>query len=131
MNALEVPLGLRRWFVVHFLADLAFALPLMLAPSWTLGIMGWSSVDPIAARLVAAALFAIGTESWLMRNASVDRFRTMLRLKCLWSGAAIAALTLAIAEGAPAFVWVILVIFGAFSAVWQYYRVQLAERSVT
>jgi hypothetical protein len=128
MSTLEVPLGLRRWFVVHFIADLAFAIPLMLAPRWTLGLLGWGSVDAISARLVAAALFAIGTESWLMRNASVEQFRTMLRLKCLWSGAALAALALSIAAGAPVFVWVILVIFGAFSAVWQFYRVQLAEQ---
>lgn len=128
MSTLEVPLGLRRWFVVHFIADLAFAVPLMLAPSWTLGLLGWGCVDSTSARLIAAALFAIGTESLLMRNASVDRFRTMLRLKCLWSGAALAALALSIAEGAPVFVWVILVIFGAFGALWQFYRVQLAQK---
>lgn len=127
MSATEVPPGLRRWFVAHFVADLTFALPLMVAPARTLGLFGWTSIDPVAARLVASALFAIGTESLLMRNASVDRFRTMLRLKCLWSGAALVALTLSLADDAPPLAWVLLAIFAVFSAVWNFYRVRLGD----
>jgi hypothetical protein len=126
MEELRVPVGLRHWFVVHFAADLAFALPLMVAPEFVLGAFGWTTVDPVAARLVAAALFAIGTESLLMRDASAERFRTMLRLKCLWSGAAVVALGLSLARGAPPFTWAIAAIFVGFSAVWHYYRVVLA-----
>jgi len=54
-----VPSSLRTWFVVHSIADIAFALPLFLAPHWTLTLLGWHAVDPIATRLVAAALFGI------------------------------------------------------------------------
>jgi hypothetical protein len=127
MSLSEVPVGLRRWFVVHFVVDLAFALPLVAAPSRTLEAFGWVTVDPVAARLVGAALFAIGTESLLMRGAGVERYRTMLRLKCLWSGAALLGLALALLEGAPPFTWALLGIFAVFSVVWQYYRLALGK----
>src|SRR2546426_5283160 len=40
-----VPSSLRTWFVIHFLADVLFALPLFLAPRWTLSLLGWPAVD--------------------------------------------------------------------------------------
>jgi len=67
-----VPKSLRVWFVIHFVADLLFALPLFFAPVFTLKLFGWETVDPATSRLVAAALFGIGIESLLGRNASAD-----------------------------------------------------------
>lgn len=46
MSATEVPPRLRRGFVVYFVADLTFALPLMVAPARVLGFFGWTAVDP-------------------------------------------------------------------------------------
>ncbi len=51
----EVPNALKKWFVAHFITDIIFAVPLFLFPSAFLGALGWSVVDPFAARLVAAA----------------------------------------------------------------------------
>lgn len=36
-NKAEVPRALRIWFVIHFAIDMAFALPLMVAPGLLLG----------------------------------------------------------------------------------------------
>ena len=83
-----VPVWLRRWFVVHFVADWIFALPLFVAPRAFLGLLGWTEVDPVSARLVAAAHFGIGTESLLNRNGTVESFRSMLNLKIIWSATA-------------------------------------------
>ena len=77
-----VPSSLRCWFVVHFVADIAFALPLFLAPQWTLTLLGWRAVDPIATRLVAAALFGIGIQSLLGRDEDAATFRALLNLRC-------------------------------------------------
>jgi hypothetical protein len=121
----EVSAALRRWFVVHFAVDLAFAVPLFVAPELTLELFGWSRVDPVSARMVAAALFAIGTESLLMRGGTIDQFRTMLSLKCLWSGAALLGLTLSLARGAPPLTWPLLLTFALFAVVWNYYRLAL------
>lgn len=57
---MEVPSSLKRWFVFHFTADITFAVPLMVVPVSFLNFFGWSTVDPIATRIVAAALFGIG-----------------------------------------------------------------------
>ncbi len=55
--------NLRTWFVIHFVADYLFALPLLIAPTWLLNLFGWQSIDPFTARLVGAAL--IGIFIWL------------------------------------------------------------------
>ena len=126
----SVPRALRRWFVVHFVIDILFAIPLMIAPGWMLGWLGWESVDPYTARLASAALFGIGIESWLGRNAGVESFRNMLNLKIIWSlGAIIGAgwSLLESAQGRPLFAWAVLVIFLGFNVLWVYWRVKLTE----
>ena len=120
-----VPVSLRRWFVVHFVADLIFAVPLVVAPVASLRMLGWMSVDPVAPRLVGAALAGIGIESLLGRNDSVDGFRAMLRLKSIWSAVAVIGLALSIFQGAPPLTWAFLAIFLGFAVLWNYYRIRL------
>ena len=80
---MSLPKTLRWWFVVHFVADVLFAVPLFLAPRAFLGALGWTAVDPVATRLVAAALFGIGIQSLLGRDESPATFRAMLNLKII------------------------------------------------
>ena len=114
-----MPEALRRWFVLHFVVDLLFAIPLMLAPEWSLGLIGWAPVDPVAVRLVAAALFAIGIESYLGRNAGPEAYSDMLNLKIIWSAGAVLALALGLLAGRqPAWALALLLsIFLAFNLV--------------
>lgn len=126
----SVPAALRTWFVVHFAADMLFAVPLMLAPQAMLTWFGWQTVDPIAARLVAAALFGIGIESYLGRSAGVEAYRGMLNLKIIWSLGAVAGIAASIyqgAQGRPPAVWALLAIFAAFNLVWVYWRWRLRD----
>jgi hypothetical protein len=114
--------------VVHFVADVAFALPLMFAPEFTLRLFGWQTIDPIATRIVAAALFAIGIESWLGRNAGVEAYRGMLNLKIIWSAAVVlgaGASLLSGAQGAPLMGWAVMAVFLFFNLVWVYWRRKL------
>jgi hypothetical protein len=124
---MDIPASLRRWFVFHFVADILFAVPLIVAPEAFLSALGWSTVDPVSARLVGAALVGIGTQSLIGRNEGVDAFRAMLNLKLLWSSAAILGLLLSIGGGAPPFAWGILATFIAFFGVWFYYRVRIKQ----
>jgi hypothetical protein len=121
--------GLRRWFVIHFAVDLIFAVPLMLVPEQLLGFIGWSNIDPVAARLVAAALFGIGIESYLGRDSGPEAFRAMLNLKIIWSLAAVVALAWGLLGGSgPAWVlWALLVVFAGFNLVWVYWRLRLGR----
>ncbi|MGE4234114.1 MAG: hypothetical protein AB7F43_12370 [Bacteriovoracia bacterium] len=123
----SVPKSLRMWFVIHFLADIAFAIPLILVPVETLRIFGWTTIDPLATRLVGAALVGIGVESLLGRNASIESFQTMLRLKILWSVSANIGIALTILQGAPRAAWIFQGIFVSFSALWIFYKYQLGK----
>ena len=125
-----VPQALRNWFVVHFVADTLFAVPLMIAPAWLLGLFGWQQVDPYTARVVAAALFGIGIESLLGRKAGVESFRNMLNLKIIWSLAVLVGIVWSWGEGAqgnPPMVWALFGIFAGFNLLWVYWRWKLSR----
>lgn len=121
MDPEDVPLWLRRWFVVHFAVDLLVAVPLFVAPRAVLGLLGWIEVDPAMARVVAAALFAIGIQSLLCRNEPRRTFLAMLNLKLIWSGFAIVGILISVLQDAPPVAWGFLGVFVAFSAVWWRY----------
>jgi hypothetical protein len=123
-----VPQALRRWFVIHFVTDMVFAIPMMIAPVRLLTLFGWEAVDPFMTRLAAAALFGIGIESYLGRHAGAESYRTMLTLKVIWSLGAIVAAGVSLAQGLhgrPLMLWAVLVIFLGFNGVWVYWRVRL------
>jgi len=121
MEDAAVPLALRRWFVVHFVVDLLVAVPLLVAPRPTLFLLGWREVDPAMSRVVAAALFAIGIQSLLVRNESRPVLLAMLKLKMVWSGFAILGILVSALQGAPPFAWLFLMVFAAFATVWWRY----------
>lgn len=120
-----VPAGLRRWFVAHFAIDWLVGVPLFLAPEPILKLFGWHSVDPIATRLVAAALLGIGGQSWFGRNAGVKEFRGMLNLKIIWAAAASLGLLIGVLTGGPILAWLGLGVFLSFLALWLFWRFRL------
>ena len=126
-NVDTVPNGLRTWFVIHFVADVLFAIPLLLFPQALLNFFGWKTYDPIMTRLVGAALMGIGVESLLGRNASAATFRAMLNLKVIWASSALIAIGFGIAEGAASTAWLFMTIFFVFWCVWVYYRMALKK----
>ena len=117
----EIPNALRRWFVVHCVADWLFAVPLFFAPEAFLGALGWTVVDPATSRAVAAALVGIGTQSYLDRNAGVEVYRTMLSLKVLWSATACIGLAWTALSGGPPMAWGLFAVFLAFHVLWARY----------
>lgn len=130
----DVPAALRRWFVVHFLVDVLFAVPLMLAPEITLRLFGWQTVDVITARVVAAALFGIGIESFLGLNAGRQVFIGMLNLKIIWSLAVVFGVGFSLlkgSQGSPPLAWLLVAVFVAFNLLWLYWRRQLTSSTRT
>jgi hypothetical protein len=123
----SIPQSLRTWFVIHFVVDLVFAIPLFFFPQRTLLLFGWEYIDPVTTRLVGAALLGIGGESYFGRNASKEVFLAMLNLKIIWAMGAVLGIGLGIRDGAPIIAWGILGIFALFLFVWLYYRIQLRE----
>jgi hypothetical protein len=127
-SADEVPDALRRWFVVHCVVDWMFALPLLLCPEVFLGALGWPTVDPMAARGVAAALVGIGTQSLLSRNAGAAVYRELLSLKILWSATATLGFGWTVLTTGPRVGWVFVVIFALFCGLWAYWWRRLRTR---
>ncbi len=124
----EIPKSLKGWFVVHFIADTLFAVPLFIAPVFLLELLNWQSIDPVMARMVAAALFGIGIESLLCIKLGKDAFIAMLNLKIIWSFAAITGFSIGLVQGLFGYTAVgisLLLIFGAFNILWIYWRVKL------
>lgn len=123
-----VPKALRNWFFVHFLVDVIFAIPLLIAPVFFLNRLGWQVVDPVTARLVAAALFGIGIESLLSYRSDISNYQGMLNLKIIWSLGAITGLTISLAQGdqgRPIILWLLLFVFIVFNILWVFWKIKL------
>lgn len=118
----SVPKSLKTWFIIHFILDILFAIPLLLFPVWFLQIMGFVTVEPMTARLVGAALIGIGGNSFLMRNKSKGVYLAMLNLKLLWSAFAVIGIFMTMMQGGPTVGWLILIVFVAFFFLWSYYK---------
>lgn len=114
----EVPARLQWWFKVHCVVDLLFAVPLFVAPVTVLSLLGWTAIDPLTTRVVAAALVGIGVESFLGAGNGREHYRGMLRLKVLWSLTANVGILISILQGAPPAAWLFQGIFVGFSALW-------------
>ncbi len=127
---MDVPPTLRTWFVAHFVVDVVFAVPLLVAPALLLGRLGWTCVDPTSARLVGAALLGIGTQSFLGRNDGLEAYKAMLNLKIIWSLSASVGLLVSIAQGAPQAAWAFMSAFIAFAGVWIHYRIRMKQLAV-
>lgn len=117
----EVPKSLRTWFVIHFYADMVFGIPLLIFPETIMPLLGWNPIDPIATRVVGAALMGIGIESYLGRNAGREVFGAMLNLKVIWSSSAILGISLGLWNGGAMAGWLFLATFVIFWFVWVYY----------
>jgi len=128
-RSIEVPASLRLWFAVHAVVDLGAGLPLLIAPEVVLPRLGWTVVDPVAARLVGAALVGIGVSSWRTRMAGAAVMRALVGLKVVWSAGAILALVISIARGAPELTFLFLSIFLAFCGVWSHHAIRFRQLS--
>jgi hypothetical protein len=131
-SELTVPRALSVWFIIHFIADMMLAVPLFLFPERTLEFFGWEQVDVVMARVVAAALFGIGIDSFLVRKSSIGIFKNMLDLKIIWSGMASVAILWSLLEGAqgtPDMAWTVLGVIVIFHFVWWYWRFKVEKLS--
>lgn len=88
------------------------------------------AVDPLAARVTAAAFFAIGLESLFGRNASREKYIGMLRLKLIWSAFSTMGIAWSTLDGSlryPLIGWMLAAVFAAFHALWWYWLVRIRK----
>lgn len=125
IKEVKVPELLRTWFLIHFIVDTLFAIPLIFAPEWLIGLFNWPVIDVFLARLVGAALLGIGGVSFLKRNAGLESYQSLLTLKIVWSSSAILGILLSLPENYPRITWLFLGFFILFLIVWVYYKRKL------
>lgn len=125
-NFMKTNRSLRAWFMLHFIVDYVVAVPLFLFPFETLTFLGWQVIDPISARVVSAAFFAVGGISYASRNADEKTYYHLLILKIVWSISATAALVIAVLQGGASWgVWAAMILFILFGSVWIYFWLKL------
>lgn len=122
MSVEELPKkSLKFLFVLHFCLDVVFAIPMFFFPAQTLGIFGWQVVDPVATRVVAAALFGIGIQSLLSRDADKKTYRALLSLKIIWSFFASVGIAVSLVQQqGPELGWALFGVFASFFIIWTY-----------
>jgi hypothetical protein len=128
----DIPASLRGWFVVDFVfSTLVTGLPLLVLPEPVLSRLGWVAVDPLASRLVGAALVALGWQSWRSRKSGRAVYRALLGLKVIWCSLAIIGSIAAIGAGAPQPTWALLSALLIFDGVWIHHAVRLKRSQPT
>ncbi len=116
-----VPSSLRRWFLLHFVVDMTFGIPLIFIPVWVMELFEFGSVDTLTVRLVGAALIGIGGASLWANAEKIEVYRSLLQLKILWSGSALVAIALYLFSGGNNWAYLFFAIFFLFSVIWNYY----------
>ena len=119
---IDVPESLRKWFIVHFVIDILFAIPLIFFPLKLFNFFEISNVDPLMSGLVGAALIGIGGASLLNHKRNKESYLIMLELKLLWSAAAILVLAYSIFKTGTTSLIFVLILFVFFFLLWLYYR---------
>jgi len=120
-----IPKSLKTWFVIHFLLDIIFGLPLLLIPTAAANFLGFEIIQTLPLRLVGAALIGIGSTSIIKRDANIDSYKSLLTLKIIWSFSAIIGILLSILESPLLIFWGMLTIFVIFNVVWVYYYLRI------
>ncbi|HVZ70740.1 MAG TPA: hypothetical protein VHJ20_00060 [Polyangia bacterium] len=124
---MTVPPSLRTWLLVHAAFAAVIGAPLFVAPDALLHRLGWTAVDPVATRLVAAALLAIASLSFFQRHAGVEIYRAILSFNVVWSMAAAVGLFVGIGVGAPNAAWAVLCAEIVFAGVWIHHAIRFRQ----
>lgn len=121
-----IPKSLRTWFLIHFVLDYLFGIPLLFFPEYFLLFCNLPPVtDLLSLRLVGAALLGIGGISLLSNKAGFETYNSLLNLKIIWSVSALIGILIAMNQGYPSKGWLFFFIFLVFSLIWIYYKLRI------
>jgi hypothetical protein len=118
--------ALRTVFLVHAAVAVVFGVPLLIVPGRFLTWVGWAPIDPIAGRLVGAALLALGWGSYRGWQAAERRdVRFLVEVEVAFTALACVGLArhLFVAHY-PLFPWLVFGLFLAFALVWGFFLVR-------
>jgi len=122
---MDVPNSLRKWMVIHFYVDYAFAIPFFFFPIQLAEILSYAPMDPLSARIAAAALFGIGYSSLIAAKFDLEKMRYKLRWAVVWAGTATVGLFWSATQVNHNWGWVFAFIFLGFFILWSFYAIKL------
>jgi hypothetical protein len=118
--------ALRTLFLVHVVTALVFGVPLIIVPGRFLELVDWAPIDPIAGRLLGAALLALGWSSFRGWQATAQPgVRVLVELEAVFTGLACVGLARHLFVGSyPVFPWLVFAVFAIFFLAWAYFLVR-------
>ena len=119
-----VPKSLRIWFLIYFAISISFGISLIAFPRVMMNFFNFYGPTALA-RMVGAALFAIGGISLLSCKEKKESYNTILTFNIIWSIAAITALLCSIFSGETIKLWFAVGTFFIFFLIWVYYKSKL------
>ncbi len=119
----KISSGLKTLFLVHFVFGLVFGLIYLLIPGIFMGWFGVPVTDDLAYRTVGAAVLAFTASSWYCYKAAEwDKVKIVVQAEIVWTVlAALVNLYGILFEGAPAALWINVIIMAGFAAAFIYY----------
>jgi hypothetical protein len=111
---------LRTTFGIHTIVALIFGAALLIAPGRTLGLFGWSPIDPLISRGFGAALLALAWSSFRGWRASErQQVQILVEAEAVFCVLACAGLLRHLLVASyPWYVWGVFVLFAAFAVAW-------------
>jgi hypothetical protein len=112
----QFPLGLKKIFLIHFIVGAIFGLVLLFTPDMLGTMSGQPILEPIAYRMVGAAVLAFSASSWLAyREHLWDKVRIVVQMEILWCILFVLVSLYGLFSGQlPVMDWVNIIIIGAF-----------------
>lgn len=117
--------GLKTLFLVHAIIGFVLGAVLYLAPGTWAAMVNWTPFDPTLTQVYGAALLALGLSSVLAYRATRwEEVRIIVQMEIAYTVlGALISLYGALVTGAPAFIWVSVVLFAALAVAWiTFYR---------
>ena len=118
--------GLKATFLVHAVVGVVAGLLLFLIPGRFLGVVGWGPIDPIASRLLGAAMLALAWSSlrgW--RASEWAEVAILVELEVVFTVLACVGLLRHLLFGWwPWVPWFVLALYALFAVAWIVFFVQ-------
>jgi hypothetical protein len=112
----EIKPGLKYTFLAHFIVGLIFGLVYLLIPQTYETMFKWPVADPLAYRLLGAALLGFATSSILAyRETAWEKVIIVVRMEIVWLALAVLVMLYAmLVAGMPAVGWLNTGLLAAF-----------------
>ncbi len=115
--------GLKTTFLVHAIVGAVFGLLYLLIPETWGNLVGWQIQEPVAYRLIGAAILGFAASSWLAFNEPTwGKVKIVVEMEVVWTvlGTLVLLWGLLLA-GLPTIGWVNAVILGGFAVAFGFF----------